>query len=98
MIRGLQTMKISKPQHLRIEENNAKLKITLSLDSKMVMYGDHYQSAEITDTIILGCQVKYILQGGDVKECSSFDRLNLSTFRILRLPPIQSFHFNSFNQ
>ena len=53
MIRGLQTMKISKPQHLRIEENNAKLKITLSLDSKMVMYGEYYRLDPITDMLYI---------------------------------------------
>ncbi len=36
-----------------------------------------YRLSKSPDNIILSCQVKYILQGGIVKRCSSFDILSL---------------------
>ena len=35
--------------------------------------GEHYHLGPIADTIIFDRQVKYIKQGGDVKECPYFD-------------------------
>ena len=41
----------------------------------MVIDGEHSQFSEITDNIMLSCQIKYILHSGDLKECPSFDIL-----------------------
>jgi hypothetical protein len=57
----------------------------------LVMYGEHSQLGVIADNIILNCQVKYILQGGDVKQCWSFDNSALNLHLVHFWLPIPSF-------
>ena len=49
-----------------------------------LIHGTHSQLDVITDNIILDCQVKYILQGGNVKRCSSFDKSGDFLFNTIR--------------
>lgn len=55
-------------------KNTDEIKTTLiNLESPHGDYGEHYHLAKITDTINLGCQMKYIFKVENVKKCPSFD-------------------------
>jgi len=64
---------------IRIQLGHEDLKATMVYAhfilkcARGALYGEHYQFGEITDNIMLSCQVKYILQSDAVKECPSFD-------------------------